>query len=207
MRLCRNIEKRCGSSRITQLSTTTWEFFTPTTEISKARSENTKRQSHWTPEMRHHNNLGVALRRKGDLDAAIREYREAKRLDPNLLSVRNNLASTLVDRDLELAILEFRELTAFAPDFEVCRVCFGSALYKKGDLPAAAEQYQEALKLDPSDPEAHCGLGLVFEKQEKYDAAMGEYRIAQQLDPDSALGHKGLGRVLQRKITPMQVAS
>ena len=59
---------------------------------------------------RYHNNLRSCPQKERGPGPAIREYREAKRLDPNLLSVRNNLASTLVDRDLDAAILEFREL-------------------------------------------------------------------------------------------------
>jgi tetratricopeptide (TPR) repeat protein len=74
---------------------------------------------------RYHNNLAGAFRNKGDRDGAIREYREAKRLDPDDLNVRNNLAGTLIDRDVDAAILEFRELVAIAPRFELCRLALG----------------------------------------------------------------------------------
>jgi len=146
-----------------------------------------------------HSNLGFVFKSKGDIDAAIREYREAKRLDPNFLDARNNLARTLAERDVDAATLEFKELVAIAPDFEVCRVCFGSALLSKGDRPAPPERYRKAVKLDPSDPDAHCGLGLIFEKQNNYDAAVAEFRTSQRLDADSVGAHKGLGRIFLAK--------
>ena len=70
----------------------------------------------------------------------------------------------------------------------------------QGDLPGAAEQFQKAVKLEPSDPYAYCGLGSVFEKQGNYDAAVAEYRVALQLDADFVPAHRGLGKVfLARK--------
>jgi len=147
----------------------------------------------------YHHNLGIALQKKGDIDGAIREYREAKRLDPNRLWTRNNLAVALVDRDPDSAILEFRELVAMAPDFEACRVCFGRALDKKGDMQGAIDQYRQAQQLDPSDPGPHIGLGSVLEKQQKYDLAMAEYGRALRLDDESTAGHKGMARILMQK--------
>ena len=42
-----------------------------------------------------HNNLGLALRDKGDLDGAIAEYRESILLNPNINNTHNNLGLAL----------------------------------------------------------------------------------------------------------------
>jgi len=45
--------------------------------------------------------------------------REAKRLDPNDPTVRQNLASALMAREPRAAILELKELEKLFPDFEM----------------------------------------------------------------------------------------
>jgi len=47
-----------------------------------------------------HNNLGSAYESKSDFDSAIREFREAKRLDPADLTFRANLAHTLTEQHM-----------------------------------------------------------------------------------------------------------
>ena len=143
----RNIGRHCGSSRTMPLSITTWEFFTTMSTMLKPRSASTRNQLHWSREMR---GITIILQMHSG-KKVIRTARSAniarpkKRLDPDDLNVRNNLAGTLIDRDVDAAILEFRELVALAPRFELCRICFGHALYRKGDFSAAAEQYKRAV--------------------------------------------------------------
>src|SRR5258708_39457991 len=64
------------------------------------------------------------------------------------------------------------------------------------DLEGAALQYREALRLDPSRPEAHLNLGNLFYLQRKLDAADNEYRVALKLNPENAVAHMSLGNVL-----------
>lgn len=42
-----------------------------------------------------HYNLGIELRKKGDLEGAIPEFRTARRLNPNHVDARYNLAGAL----------------------------------------------------------------------------------------------------------------
>jgi len=144
-------------------------------------------------------NLGVVYGNEADYVSAIREYREVKRLDPNRLDARQNLGSALVHTDPAAAIVEFRELAAIAPDFALCHICLGAALYNTRRYQEAAKEYRKAADLEPSDPEPHMGLGGTKEATEFYDAALSEYREAQKLDDTFAPAHLAAGRVLLLK--------
>jgi tetratricopeptide (TPR) repeat protein len=65
-----------------------------------------------------HNNLGLALRGKGDAEGAIASYREAIRLDPRLVSTHVNLGHALSGKgDIEGAIGCYREALRLDPKF------------------------------------------------------------------------------------------
>jgi tetratricopeptide (TPR) repeat protein len=64
-----------------------------------------------------HHNLGTALRDKKDLDGAIREFKEAIRLDPKDGHAHTNLGTALHDKkDVDGAIGEFKEAVRLDPN-------------------------------------------------------------------------------------------
>ena len=64
----------------------------------------------------HHNNLGAALKRVGQLDGAANCFRRAIELDPTMVSCRSNLASTLCDcGDFSAAVGEYELALALEP--------------------------------------------------------------------------------------------
>jgi tetratricopeptide (TPR) repeat protein len=146
-----------------------------------------------------HNNLGLAYKETGNIGGAIAEFREAKRLSPNFPNFRQNLASALMEVAPAAAIQELKELEAKFPNFEVCHVCLGNGLMWENDLKGAEAEFQMAVKLDPSDPDPHKGLGDIREKQKDYEAALGEYRIAERLAPEDAAAYQSAGKLLLEK--------
>src|SRR5215472_385375 len=151
------------------------------------------------PDANTHYNLGVTFGNKGDFVSAIREYREAKRLDPKRLDVRQNLGAALIHTDPAAAVVEFRELTALAPDWPIRHACLGNALMQTGRLQEAEKEYRTAATLDPASSHPHEGLGRILESNRKYDEALEEYRIAVKLDPSSGECHTDVGRMLVLK--------
>jgi tetratricopeptide (TPR) repeat protein len=146
-----------------------------------------------------HNNLGLAYKEMGNIGGAIAEFREAKRLSPNFPNFRQNLASALMEVAPAAAIRELKELEAKFPNFEVCHVCLGNGLMWENDVKGAEAEFQMAVKLDPSDPDPHKGLGDIQEKQNNYDAALGEYRMAERLAPEDAAAYESAGKLLLEK--------
>jgi len=153
-----------------------------------------------------HINLGYALQNKGDLDGAIREYRQALSLNPNLTVAavaHNNLGNALQDKgDFDGAIREYRQTLSLNPNLTVAAAAhktLGTALHKKGDLDGAIQEYRQALSLDPNDYAFHSNLGFALAGKGDLDGAIQEYRQALSLNPNFALAHMLLGDALQRK--------
>jgi tetratricopeptide (TPR) repeat protein len=147
-----------------------------------------------------YNNLGNALRDKGDLDGAITAFREAIRLDPSNAVVHNNLAAALYrKKDLDGAIGYFREATRLDPGYAVAHYNLGIVLRAKGDLDGALAAYREAIRLDPGGARAHYNLGIALAVKGDVDGAAAAFEEAARLDPESADAHYNLGVILSRK--------
>src|SRR5207244_10114680 len=97
--------------------------------------------------------LGLTLAQIGDLEGAIREYKESARLAPNdpVPHYFHGQALQTLDR-LDMAIREYREAVTLAPQDVRMRLNLGSAYYEQGILESAIAQYREALQLTPHAP-------------------------------------------------------
>jgi len=147
-----------------------------------------------------HVNRGLALDNKGNLEAAIKEYREALRLNPNNDIAHYNLGLALDDKgDLEGAIGEYREAVRLNPGDENAHVNLGSALYKKGNVDAAIAEYQEGLRLNPENDSAHYNLGIALGAKGTFEGAITETRAALRLDPKNPQVHYSLAYWLEKQ--------
>jgi tetratricopeptide (TPR) repeat protein len=102
--------------------------------------------------------LAQALRKMGDLHAAIQAYRDGIECLPDRSPLRKGLAIALMQTgEVDAAIEEFQEAISRHPS----RGLFAGlarAHVKKGDLNAAAEAYRDALERYPGWPPAKRGL-------------------------------------------------
>jgi Flp pilus assembly protein TadD len=79
-----------------------------------------------------HNERGMDLYKKGNLDGAITEYREALRLKPDFPDAHDNLGAALGDKgNLDGAIAEYREVFRLKPDYPRMRSILTELLAKK----------------------------------------------------------------------------
>jgi tetratricopeptide (TPR) repeat protein len=147
-----------------------------------------------------HNNLGVVLWARGDLDGAIAELQEALRLDPNYSHAHNNLGAALRDReDLDGALAEFREAIRLDSEYATAHNNLGVTLGMKGDLDGALKEIREAIQLDPRDAKARNDLGLTLAVKGDRDGAIDAYREAIRIDPGYAWARNNLGVALREK--------
>jgi len=132
-----------------------------------------------------HNNYGYSLLERGQLDEAIREFREALRLEPKHSKAHNNLGSVLIMKNkISEAIEEFREAVRLKPDFPDACSNLGLAYARLGKYELAIENFDKALQLRPDWPEVYNNLGLAYAHLGEYDLAIQNYNEALALKPD-----------------------
>ena len=102
-----------------------------------------------------HNTLGNALRQKGDIQAARAEFQEAARLN----QIRTN-----------------KQAATFATNT-------GLAQLKEGNVDAAVERFQAAVKLDPTNAQTYYNLARALQQKGETEAARAAYQKAKELKP------------------------
>jgi protein O-GlcNAc transferase len=110
-----------------------------------------------------HNNLGFALRERGEHEKAVMEFREAIRLDGSYIAPRVLLGASLLalgrTADAQAAL---RKAVALAPDLPLARLQLAQAEQAAGDWAAAVEQYRALAKVDPANADFRYGLGTSY---------------------------------------------
>jgi len=91
-----------------------------------------------TGDAKAHYERAEALYKKGDVDGAIAEYREAIRLEPDYAEAHNDLGYVLYGKgDVDGAIAEYRAAIRLKPDLVLPHTNLGIALGRKGDVDGA----------------------------------------------------------------------
>ena len=144
-----------------------------------------------------HLNLGVALSKNGQLDAAIISYKKAIELDPKYAAAYSFLGTALRAKgQLDAAVASYKKVIELDPKAVSGHMNLGSALTDKGDLDAAVASYKKVIELDPSVALAHNNLGVALSKKKQLNAAIASYKKAIELDPTLTLAHDNLGQAL-----------
>ncbi len=147
-----------------------------------------------------YNNLGVILKRRGDLRGAVMFYKTAIQLKPNYSEAHSNLAVALKEQgDLAAAIASFNTAIQLKPNLPELHNNLGNALKDQGDLAAAIASYDTALQLNPNYPDAHYNLGNALKVQGDLAAAIASYNTALQLKPSYPEAHCNLAAALQEQ--------
>ena len=129
------------------------------------------------------------MKGEGNWPEAVRRFREAVRLDPELPQAHFNLAEIRAwEGGLDEAIGHYRRALEIDPEFTRAEYMLGVALVGSGPMKQANECYQRARRLDPADATAHNNIY-------GYAQAWGTllYHWAFFIDPNFIPSHNNLG--------------
>ncbi|MEW6198261.1 MAG: tetratricopeptide repeat protein [Planctomycetota bacterium] len=119
---------------------------------------------------------GHLLERQGHFEKAVAQYREALKVNPNLVAAHNRLGITLnkLGRHAE-ASAEFRAALELEPRAAHLYNNLGFSLYLDGHFEAAERALARATELQPDFRRAHMNRGLVLARLEHYDEALSAF--------------------------------
>lgn len=148
-----------------------------------------------------HYRLALCQVRVGMNDYAIKSFKEAIRLDPNMQEAREGLEGVYVTRGLlarqsgkkSEALAAFEEGVAANPKSVSAALELGAELDSQGQSERALEVYGKAAANAPDDATSHAKLGAVFAARGMHDRAVAELETAVRLNPRDAASHKALG--------------
>jgi Flp pilus assembly protein TadD len=144
-----------------------------------------------------HNNLGLALAARGQIDEAMAHYRKALEIIPNYELAHTNLGNALAGRGMvDEAIVHYRKALEIKPQLAGAHNNLGIALAGHGQVDEAIAHFRKALEIEPDFAGAHNNLGRALAERGEVNEAMAHYRKALEIDRDFVQAHKNLGDAL-----------
>jgi Flp pilus assembly protein TadD len=154
----------------------------------------------WTYELRYnpaaypaHNNLGLALARKGRLSEAMAQFAQALQIKADDAEAHNNLGLALFQtgRPSE-ATKQYEQALQINPDYADARYNLANALLQAGHFPEAIEQYRQALRINPDYVGAHNNLGVALYRTGRLSEAVDQLEQVVRLRPNDVSARNNL---------------
>jgi tetratricopeptide (TPR) repeat protein len=142
---------------------------------------------------RMHQVMAHEMARQGDTVGAIKNYREALALDPQLPGLHFELAEALhasaVPAEKEEAEAEYKASLAVSPFDEESDRRLGEIAAARNNQQEAYEYYSRAVQLQPNDAEANIDLAKTLVSMNQPEKAEALFERSIQLDPTIAVAH------------------
>ena len=147
-----------------------------------------------------HNNLGIVLFQKGEIDEAVSHYRITLNLQPDFWDADYNLGTALLKKgEIEEAIAYCTRAVTIAPNDPDAQVALGNSLAQKERVDDAIAHYKKALAIRPDYFIAHYALGHIFLEKGEIDAAVFHSRAAVSIQPQNTDAHTNLAVAFDEK--------
>jgi tetratricopeptide (TPR) repeat protein len=130
--------------------------------------------------------LGIGFARKGNAEAALREFKEALRFEPDDFRTFYNIGNMLVLLGRTDEAIEYynRVLDAKPGDADTC-IALASARIIKGETGLALDSYREGLKYHPENTILRGELALALLQLNRLDEAITELEQLVKIKADS----------------------
>src|SRR2546430_5645798 len=147
-----------------------------------------------------HNNLGIVLSEKGEIDEAIAHYRKTLEMSPDFADADYNLGNALLQKgEIDAAIVHCQRAVTIQPNDPDAQVALGNALFQKGLIDDSIVHYQKTLAIRPYYVTAHYNLSSAFLKKGEIDEAIFHCQAVLSIQPDHADAHTNLAAALLQK--------
>jgi protein O-mannosyl-transferase len=147
-----------------------------------------------------HNNLGIVLSQKGEIDEAIAHYRKTLEMSPDFADADYNLGNALLQKgEVDAAIVHCQRAVTIQPNDPEAQVALGNALFQKGLIDESIVHYEKALAIRPYYVTAHYNLGSAFLKKGEIDEAIFHCRAVLSTQPEHADAHTILASAFLQK--------
>jgi tetratricopeptide (TPR) repeat protein len=147
-----------------------------------------------------HNNLGIVLFEKGQLDDAIAHYRTTLQMQPDFWDADYNLGTALLGKgQVDEAIFYCDKAVRMQPNDPDAQVALANALLQKRRIDEAIVHYEKAVAMRPDYFLARYGLGHSLLEKGNLDAAIEHSRAALLIQPNNADCHTVLAIALDEK--------
>jgi len=145
-------------------------------------------------------NLGVVLRKKGQLDEAMVQFQKALAINPNLAATYNNIGDVLHEKgQVDEAIAYYQKALEINPNMAEAHNNLGNALLQKRRVDEAMVQFQKALAINPNLADVHNNLGNILFQRGQVDQAMIQYGKTLECDPHNTHAQVNLGSAFLQK--------
>jgi protein O-mannosyl-transferase len=146
--------------------------------------------------------LGLALCEQGHFDLAIPHFAAAVRLTPDLPTPHYNLGTLMLQRGrMDDAMREYKLALSHVSDpLEGAQIHnnLGVVLLETKQLPAAVDEFNAAIALDPNHQKSFIGRGNAEYEAGNFEAALSDFTHASRLEP-SSMALFWMGRTFQEK--------
>jgi tetratricopeptide (TPR) repeat protein len=152
-----------------------------------------------------HNNLGIVLFQKGQLDDAIAHYRITLQMQPNFSDADYNLGTALLGKgEVDESIFYCDKAVAKKPNDPDAQVALANALLEKKQIDDAIVHYQKAVAIRPDYFLARYRLGHALLEKGELDSAIKHCRAALLIRPNNSDCHTILAIALDEKGQPAE---
>jgi Flp pilus assembly protein TadD len=128
--------------------------------------------------------LGTVYLDEDDLDAALREFRQAVRLQPRQAGVFSNIGVVELRRgNWHRAEPPLQRALELDPDSAAANEAMGRVLLFRGDTQAAVDHFRRAVRSEPKFSEAHYDLGAAKLLEGDLFQAASSFRRALEIAP------------------------
>jgi tetratricopeptide (TPR) repeat protein len=144
-----------------------------------------------------YNNLGFYQSGKGRTAEAMRNYRQALKINPAYEDALNNLGYALAgQKKFADAIPYYEAALHVRPNHAEVHNNLGNALSEMGRIDEAIQHYLIVLSQKPDHADAHNNLGIALAMKGKLDEAIPHFQAAIRSKPSYASAHSNLGNAL-----------